>query len=339
MGKLPTAELKTILHCIKPSWKVIVPPNVGFDSGVHQVTDDMYMVITTDPCLGVPLEWFGWFLIQYAASDVSVFGARPEYAAINVLGPPDTHTNVFKKIMQQTCETANELGIDIITGHTGTYRELATIMGTCTAYGFVQKNKLITPAGAKPHDYIICVKPIGLETIVNFALTNRLLAKKLFGSKIASALTAQIKMQTCVKEALLLTKIGGVSAMHDATEGGFLMALNEIADASSLGFRIDFSKLPITRELQLMKKHFHLSTRQVMSASSTGTLLAAVSPRAKSEVIKSLSELGIVVEPIGVFTKDKQRVITYDGKKCKFPLKPADPYVKIVGYPRTLSKI
>jgi hydrogenase maturation factor len=330
MGKLSTANMETILRCIKSTQKVIVPPTVGFDSGVHQITDETYMVITTDPCLGVPLEWFGWFMIQYAASDVAVFGAKPEYAAINLLGPPKTDMNVFKKIMQQTCQTANELDINIITGHTGTYHELTTIMGTCTAYGFVQKNKLITPAGAKPYDYIICVKPIGLETLVNFALTDRLQAKKLFGNKEAAALAAQVKMQTCVREALLLAEIRGVSAMHDATEGGFLMALNEMADASNLGFRIDFSKLPITRELQLMRRRFHLSRRQVMSASSTGTLLAAVSPGAKDEAIKSLSGLGIIVEPTGVFTKEKERVITYNGKKCKFPLKPADPYVKIV---------
>jgi len=330
MGKLSTEDLETILRCIKSTQKVIIPPTVGFDSGVHQITDDTCMVITTDPCLGVPLEWFGWFLIQYAASDIAVFGAKPGYVAINLLGPPKTHANVFKKIMLQTCETAGELDIDIITGHTGTYRELATIIGTCTAYGFVQKSNLITPAGAKPNDYIVCVKPIGLETMINFALTNRLQAQKLFGIKAAANLAAQIKMQTCVREALLLAEVEGVSAMHDATEGGFLMALNEIADASNLGFSVDFSKLPITRELQLTVRFFHLSRRQVMSMSSAGTLIAAVSPKAKDEVMKSLSERGIVAEAIGFFTKDKERVITYDGRKHKFPLQPVDPYVRIM---------
>jgi len=331
MGKLSTMGLKAVLSCIKSEPKVIVPPTVGLDSGVHEITDDTCMVITTDPCLGVPLEWFGWLLVHYAASDVAVFGAKPEYAAINLLGPIKTRPNVFKKIMQQTCEAANELGINIITGHTGTYDELATIIGTCTAYGFVQKNKLITPSGAKPHDYIICIKPIGLETVVNFALINRLQAKELFGSKTVLSIAAQIKMQTCVREALLLAGVEGVSAMHDATEGGFLMALNEIADASRLGFRIDFSKLPITRELQIMIRHFHLSRRQVMSASSAGTLLAAVSPRAKNEVMRSLLGRGVMVKPVGVFTKNKERIIAYDGKKCKFPLRPVDPYVKIIG--------
>ena len=45
----------------------------------------------------------------------------------------------------------------------------------------------------------------------------------------------QVYMQSCVKEALELAEIEGVHAMHDATEGGFVAALNELAQASKLG--------------------------------------------------------------------------------------------------------
>jgi len=329
MGKLSTNALKDMLRCVKKTSKVTVPPMHGFDSGVHEISDDVYMVVTTDPCLGVPSEWFGWFLIHYAASDVAVFGAKPEYAAINLLGPPKTSTTVFKKIMQQVCRTADELGISIITGHTGTYDELSTIIGTCTAYGFVQKNKLITPAGAKPQDRIICIKPIGLETLVNFALTHKQQAKKLFGAKQAAHTATQIKMQTCVEEALLLAEIG-VSAMHDTTEGGFIAALNEIADASKLGFTIEFSKLPLTKELQTLAKHFQLSRNQVMSMSSTGTLLAAVSLEKEDQTIKALSQRKITAKTIGTFTPNKKKLIRYNGKKEDFPKQPDDPYSRII---------
>ena len=330
MGKLSTNELKAILRCIRKTSKIVVSPMAGFDSGVHEIDADTYMVVTTDPCLGAPKEWFGWFLIHYAASDLAVFGARPEYAAINLLGPPKTSAMAFKRIMQQVCETADELGMSIITGHTGTYDELSTIIGTCTAYGFIPKSKLITPAGAKPHDYILCIKPIGLETLTNFALTHKLQAKKLLGSEQAAHLAVQIKMQTCVKEALLLAQLGGISAMHDATEGGFVAALNEIASASNVGFTIDYAKLPITRELQTLAEHFRLSRKQIMSTSSTGTLLAAVSPKTRDKAIEIVSKQGIVVETIGVFTEDKSRIVRYDGKKAGFPAQPDDPYDKIM---------
>lgn len=330
MGKLSAKELKDMLSCVKKTSKVIVPPMAGFDSGVHEIDDDMCMVVTTDPCLGVPREWFGWFLIHYAASDLAVFGAKPEYATINLLGPPKTTATVFKKIMWQACETADELGTNIITGHTGTYDELSTIIGTCTAYGFIKKDKLITPAGAKPQDHILCIKPIGIETLVNFTTTHKQQAKKLFGTKQAAHLATQIKMQTCVDEALLLAEIGGVSAMHDATEGGFVAALNEIADASNLGFIIDFSKLPITKELQTLAKHFQLSKTQIMSMSSTGTLLAAVSPKTRAKVIQTLAERKTTAKAVGVFTQDKKRTIKYNEKQARFPAQPDDPYSRII---------
>jgi hydrogenase expression/formation protein HypE len=330
MGKLSTKALNDMLCCIKKTSHVIIPPLAGFDSGVHQITDDTYMVVTTDPCLGVSQEWFGWFLINYAASDVAVFGAKPEYAAINLLGPSKTKATVFKKIMQKACETADELGISIITGHTGTYDELATIIGTSTVYGFIQKNRLVTPAGVKPHDSIICIKPLGSETLTNFALIHRQHAKKLFGAEQAANLASQIRMQTCVKEALLLAEMGRVSAMHDATEGGFVAALNELADASGLGFAVDFSKLPITEELRILTKHFQLSRKQVMSISSTGTLLAAVSPEATDKVIRAFSERHIMAKVVGVFTQSKKKILNYYGKTLMFPAQPDDPYDKII---------
>ncbi len=58
MGKLSSEELRAILNCIKKDSRVIVPPMVGYDSGVHLI-DGKYMVVATDPCTGVPEEWFG----------------------------------------------------------------------------------------------------------------------------------------------------------------------------------------------------------------------------------------------------------------------------------------
>jgi len=331
MGKLATKALKDMLRCIKTNEKIVVPPAASFDSGVHEIGNDRLMVVTTDPCLGVPTQWFGWFLIHYAASDLAVFGAKPEYAAVNLLGPPKTSATVFKKIMQQACGTADELGISIITGHTGTYGELSSIIGTCTAYGFVHRARLITPAGAKPKDRIICIKSIGLETLVNFALTHQRKAEKLFGTKKTAYLKSQIKMQTCVNEAILLSKVGGVHAMHDATEGGFVAALNEIADASNIGFTIDFAQLPITKELQTLVQHFGLSQKQLMSASSTGTLLAAVSPEKEDQIHEALARQKTPAKTIGFFTKNKARTIKYNGKTEKFPSQPDDPYSEIMG--------
>jgi len=330
LGKLKNEDLIEVLKCIKKTSQVVVPPMPGFDSGAHMLGDDRCLVVSTDPCIGVPKEWFGWFLIHYAASDVAVFGAQPQYAAINLLAPPKTKKMVFEKIMKQACDAADELKMNIITGHTGTYDALSDFIGTCTAYGIIRRDELLTPAGAQPSDHLICTKPLGLETLINFTLTHKELAIELFGRKEALNLARKIKMQTCVNEALLLAKTGSVTAMHDATEGGFIAALNEMADASNVGFSVDFAKLPILPELEKLAEHFQLKREQILSISSTGTLLVAVSPSREERAVDVLSKLGLNINTVGVFSESKERLITFDGKETNFPKEAKDPYAKIM---------
>jgi hydrogenase expression/formation protein HypE len=329
MGKLSTENLNKLLNCIKTGPNVIVPPQVGFDSGVHLI-DDKYLVVSTDPCIGVPRKWFGWLLINYAASDVALFGARPAFCTINLLGPQGTKAEVFHMIMKQTCNAAEQLQIAIVTGHTGTYKGLSTIAGVCTAYGTVEKEKLITPAQSKPGDRILCIKPVGLETAVNFALMHKATASNLFGTRRTKELANLVTMQSCVKEASLLTAIAGVHAMHDATEGGLVAALNEMAEASGLGFKIYKERLPISQEVHGLQRHFQLSDNQVLSMSSTGTILAAISSERKETVETCLDQNRIENSAIGTFTKDKRRLLNVSGKDYSFPRRATDPYQRIV---------
>ena len=68
--------------------------------------------------------------------------------------------------------------------------------------------------------------------------------------------------------------------MHDATEGGFVAALNELAEASKVGFRVDWEKIPVCKEVLALQSHFGLTDEQLLAMSSTGTILAAVDAQA-----------------------------------------------------------
>jgi len=329
MGKLSTENLNKLLECIKPDQTVIIPPRAGFDSGVHLI-GDKYLVISTDPCIGVPEEWFGWLLLNYAASDVALFGARPRYCTLNILGHQDTRPTAFHRIMNQACRAADEMGMAIITGHTGRYEDIPKIIGVCTAYGIIDQDQLITPAGAKPGDLIICTKPIGLELIVNFALTQEKAAKKVFGTRRVRELKGLVKMQTCVNEALSLAGTGFVHAMHDATEGGLVATMNEIAEASQVGFNLEFGKIPFPRASHDLRDYFRLSDTQLLSMSSTGTIIAAVSSKSLEAIEKTLRPNGISPVVIGVFSKDQRRRLSKDRKEKQFPRAPRDPYERIL---------
>jgi hydrogenase expression/formation protein HypE len=329
MGKLAKDELEKLLGCIRKDPRVLVPALPGYDAGVHFMGDKC-MVVSTDPCIDVPEEWFGWLLIHYAASDVAVFGAKPEYCTINLLGPSSTRPEVFRKVMGQVCSAAEKLSIVVVTGHTGVYEGVSQLIGVCTAYGTVAKEKLIMPSNAKAEDLILCTKSVGLELLVNFSFMHKALAQKLFGVQQTEECAHLVEAQSCVKEVLQLAEAGGVHAMHDATEGGLVAALNEMAEASGLGFEVEMEKIPISEEVRILQRHFKLSDEEVLAMSSTGTVLAAVDAKAKDKVQETLRKIGVSSSFVGNFTESKERLLLKNKKCLNFPPVAHDSYNKIL---------
>jgi hydrogenase maturation factor len=118
--------------------------------------------------------------------------------------------------------------------------------------------------------------------------------------------------------------------MHDATEGGVVAALNEIAEASDVGFIVHAENLPIPRQVRTLQRYLRLSEEQVLSMSSTGTVLVAVSPDAKSKVERTLKRNRIEAHPIAVLTNNSDRIIESNRREQAFPLKADDPYARIL---------
>ena len=329
MGKLAKEDLQKLLRCIRKDPRVLVPPLPGYDAGVHFMGEKC-MVVATDPCIDVPEEWFGWLLLHYAASDVAVFGAKPEYCTINLLGPASTEPDVFQNVMEQVCSAAEKLGMVVVTGHTGVFEGVSQLVGVCTAYGAVSRDKLILPGNAEAGDLILCTKSVGLELLVNFSFMHKALAQRLFGVQRAEELERLVESQSCVNDALQLAELGGVHSMHDATEGGLVAALNEVADASEVGFRVEMEKMPVSQEARVLQDHFKLSLSELLSMSSTGTVLAAVDPQAKGKVEEALRRRGVSASFLGTFTKSKKRVLAKSGGDVDFPRVACDPYSRIL---------
>ncbi len=302
---------------------------IGYDAGVHRIGDQR-MVVAADPCTGVPEEWFGWLLINYAASDVALSGAKPQFCTVTLLGPHPTSPDRFQKLMKQTCQAADELDIAIVRGHTGMYDSLKDMLGVCTVYGTLKQENLITSGGAKPGDLILCTKPLGYETITNYSLTHPQTAQKLFGTEKRRELAGRVKMQSCVHEGLALAEVEGVHAMHDATEGGFVAALNELAEASKVGFRVNWEKIPVPTEALALQRHFGLSDEQVLAMSSTGTILGAVDPVAKQKTSAALAKLGLSASFIGEFTENKEKTLVRGKSRATFPAAADDPYTAMM---------
>ena len=123
-----------------------------------------------------------------------------------------------------------------------------------------------------------------------------------------------IKMTSVVKDALTAIKIGGVHAMHDATEGGIASGLQEIAWASNTGIIAYEEKIPIHKETQEICKALHIDPLKTISS---GTLIISAQKEKAEKIVSALQKNNIQAFIIGkIAEKTKGRyIIRRDGTR------------------------
>src|SRR6266699_691623 len=125
---------------------------------------------------------------------------------------------------------------------------------TCAAIG--PENAFVTPTMAQPGDRVVVTKGAAIEATALFAATFPDRLAKGVGEAVTAAADRLFEHMTVVPEARIAAGYGlrdrGVTAMHDATEGGVLGALAELAAASRVGLRIELDAIPVRPEVRLV---------------------------------------------------------------------------------------
>ena len=93
---------------------------------------------------------------------------------------------------------------------------------------------------------------------------------------------------------------------------------------------VDWEKMPISKEVLALQSYFKLTDEQLLAMSSTGTILAAIEPKAQEKAKDLLKKNGLSAYFLGVFTATKERVLIRYGKETQFPQVADDPYTMIL---------
>ena len=279
---------------------VIVPPLTGVDAGVIDIGNTKVLVVAEDPIFtipGLPLEMFGWYTVHIGASDVAVMGVKPRYMTYTLLMPPETSEQDFKTIIDSIHKTAAELEIAIVGGHTGYYPGFAApTIGGITVFAVADRSQYVTPAGAQPGNDVLLTKGPAIETGAILSVVRERELLKDYPSDLVNRAKALSKQMTVVKDALVAMETGGVAAMHDATEGGVIGGLFEMANASKVGMEIDEALLIYPSEVSMVCESFSIDP---LAAIAEGSLLIASKPEYSDEIIQKLEKAGIRASVIG----------------------------------------
>ena len=280
VGKIDTATFEAFIASKlgHPSDQVMVGPRTGVDAAVLRI-GDRALVVAEDPifpAVGLPLDTFGWFTMHIGASDVAVMGVRPLFATYSLLMPRDTPDSDLATIVDSIHRAALELGISIVGGHTGYYPTVTVpIVGGITVIGVGELAEIVTPGGARPGDAVLMTKGPAIEATGLLAVLYQEKLRHRYGDAITEAALARCSEISVVKDALVARAAGPVSAMHDATEGGVLGGLWEIAWASGVGIEAKEADMCMPANVTALCKTVSIDP---LAAISEGTLLITVPP-------------------------------------------------------------
>jgi hydrogenase maturation factor/predicted fused transcriptional regulator/phosphomethylpyrimidine kinase len=243
--------------------------------------------------------------VHIGASDVDVLGVKPEFMTYSLLLPPGTPADYIARLVKSVSDAAKDLGVSIVGGHTGFYGAvIVPTIGGVTVWG--RGKEVITPTGAQVGDVVVITKGAAIEATALLAceLRERLLSEGMSKNLVERAAN-RLKEITVVKDAKIAVTVGGVHAMHDATEGGLARGLWEVAEASRVGLRIERASVLVPADVEAVCSHFALNPMEVISE---GTLVLTCDPEQVSALLEAYREEGIEAAVIG-------RVVEYcDGR-------------------------
>ncbi len=277
---------------------VILGPGVGEDAAAIDMGDKVF-IVATDPITFATHE-IGYYSVMVNANDVATTGAEPRWYTVTILLPEkDASESQVDSIFEQIHRACETLNISVIGGHTEITYGLDRPILVGQMMGEVQKEALITTAGAEPGDVILLSKGICIE---GTALIAREKGADLSSRGIANDLVERAQGFLfepgigVVEEARLACQAGHVHSMHDPTEGGLANGLHELAMAAGVAVEVEIDRVPVYEESQVLCEAYELNPLGVIAS---GSLLITASPPDAEKILARADRAGVAMSRIG----------------------------------------
>lgn len=311
IGKVPETILKrSVFKRLKVKRpEVLVHAGVGEDCAVLGTAEEA-IVLSTDPITGTTKD-IGKLAFHVTANDIASSGAELIGILLTIIFPPENSEEELKSIMEDISRLSEEYHVEILGGHTEVSEAVNQTLISVTGVGRIDKDKMITTGGLKPHQELVVTKWIGLEGSSILAKEKEDMLKAVLPDEMVETAKGFADYLSVVPESKIAVKVG-VSAMHDVTEGGIFGALWEMAAASGVGLEIDLKKIPIRQETIELCEVFDINPYMLISS---GAMLIGTSHG--HQLVDELGRAGIHAAVIGYATEGNDRVIV-NGDERRF---------------------
>jgi thiamine-monophosphate kinase len=231
---------------------------IGDDAAVFEIDADNYLVASTDVIIQsthIPREMtpeqIGKYAVNVNLSDIASMGSKPLGLLFSFGLPGDLSDEFVDELSKGVNDACKDHGTCVLGGDTKKHSEIV-ISGT--ALGRVNKDRVLTRAGAKTGDVIGVTGRIGSAAAGFHCLINGIDDPNDF---IKSALEPVAR----VKEGEVLSKYA--SACMDISDG-LAFSLHEIARASKKGFKVSNEKIPFDSDIERIAEISGVATMEII---------------------------------------------------------------------------
>ena len=340
LGKLSVAEFERVIAPAIPAPRaeVLVGPRIGNDCAVVKIGAGRVLALTTDPVSLIPAigaAASARLSCHLLASDLWTSGIPPAYVTVSLHLPPEMTEGELAEYWQAMAAEWTKLGVTVVAGHTGRYEGCDySILGAATLIGVGDEGRYLSPAMARPGDRVIVTKGCAIEAAaIGARLFPKRLAEKLEPEQLEAA-RALLDQVSVVADCQAALGIGvhdrGVTALHDATEGGVLGGLLELTRACGHDLRIERSRIPLAAEVRAACEIFGIDPYWTLAE---GALILTVVPEQAAAVREALALRKIAAADVGEVMKGSGKLwlTEADGTVRTITEAEPDPYWEAYG--------
>jgi hydrogenase expression/formation protein HypE len=332
LGKLPGELLgRLIATYATTDPTVVVGPGVGGDAAAVDLGTTA-LVVKSDP-ITFASESQAQYLVDVNANDLACLGATPRWMMVTALLPAGTTEDEVETHFRELRDACLDRGISLVGGHTEVTSAVSRPILVGVLIGEAGKSALLRPGGARPGDVLLLTKALALE---GTALVARELGDLLRGIVGASTVERAASLLadpgiSVVPDAIAMLEAGGVTALHDPTEGGLATGIRELALAANCGVTVDREAVPVLPETAAIADALDLDPLGMLAS---GSLLVAADPGATEQLIAAGEGIGVRVTPIGEITAQSGVfVLTARGAEQELPVYESDEVARALTGP------
>ena len=274
------------------------------------------LAITTDSFVVKPLFFpggdIGSLAVHGTINDLAMGGAEPLFLSVAFIIEEGLSMGVLRRVVESLRKAAAKAGVEIVTGDTKVVEKGSgdELFINTTGIGLVPEGLELSANRARPGDKVLLSGSIAEHGIAILAQREGLEFECPVESDCAALhglVARMLKASTFLPEKLQPSD--AIRCLRDPTRGGVSSTLNEIAEQSRVGIRLEETAIPIREEVRGACEMLGLDPLYV---ANEGKLVAIVAAEAADTVLRAMraDPLGLNAQIVGTVVASATPVVT-----------------------------